>query len=47
MAKTNVESFYPVVGVVEALETSLAVIERTLPKVFVEGITQAYRNNKG
>jgi dermatan/chondrotin sulfate uronyl 2-O-sulfotransferase UST len=43
-AKANVEKFYPVVGVLENLNKSLAVMEKLLPNVF-KGATQVLALN--
>merc|ERR1712213_135400 len=40
-AMSNVEKFYPVVGVTEKMNLTLAVLEKTMPEYF-EGATEAY-----
>lgn len=40
-AMSNVEKFYPVVGVTEKMNMTLAVLEKVMPEYF-EGATQAY-----
>lgn len=41
MAKANVERYYPVVGILEELNVTLAVLEKKLP-YFFKGIQDMY-----
>ena len=45
-AKRNVESFYPVVGILEKMEDTLEVMEAVLPTIFVGGIAETYTGQK-
>ncbi|XP_040580410.1 uncharacterized protein [Lepeophtheirus salmonis] len=45
-AKENVERFYPVVGVIEALNESLTVFENQFPNLF-PGAVELYHSNQG
>ena len=40
-AKSNIEKWYPVVGVLEDLQTTFLVLENRIPKFF-HGITKIY-----
>jgi len=40
-AKKNIELFYPVVGVLEMLNSTLTVLEKKIP-LFFKGVTETY-----
>ena len=42
MAKHNIEQYYPVIGVLENINETLAVMEELLPSIFVKGISDLY-----
>ena len=45
-AKSNVETHFPVVGVLEEMEDTFAVLEKKLPKFF-KGVKQVYEDLDG
>ena len=45
-AKSNVEKYYPVVGVLERMPETLKIMEKLLPNVFIGQISQNYHGNR-